>query len=316
MATLKRLLSRARSFAEQAVPEDVLTAGRRLHQRVRESAPAPIAAALDRIAEVVAPRDDGATAPTRTQAPPPPAAQPAPPPAPEPPSAPPSAAAAPEREAAPEITDAPPPERSVAAADVLARVKQRAEHGLKPEDTLVVVYATALESESVEAIVRCFDGIDTTVRVMDLDREPQTKRQLARLTDVMVPPYVFINGRFWGAQYEIVALAATGDLPAVVSHRLDEVGPEARRIGKVHDSYSDAISVDNILARWRLGHILCVDDLDAWFEQDKAGSERFFYMGGEHPVAQMPEVAADIVRRVDEGEIEAQWHLEAVVRVH
>jgi hypothetical protein len=303
MATFKRLLNRARAYAEQAVPEDVLAAGRRLRDRVRESAPAPIAAAIERITAAVA-------EPTRESSDPEAVVSP---------SA--SAGTGPAASASPEV--APPPAGPSAEAahaadrdDVLRRVKQRAEHGLKPEDTLVVVYATALESEAVEEIVRCFEGIDTTVRVMDLDREPQTKRQLAKLTDVMVPPYVFINGRYWGAQYEIVALAATGDLPAVVAHRLDEIGPEARRIGKVHDSYSDAITVENILARWDLGHILCVDDLDAWFERDKAGVERFFYMGGEQPVATMPDVAADVVRRVDAGEIEAVWRLDTVVHVH
>lgn len=302
MATLKRLLNRARAYAEQTVPEDVLAAGRRLRDRVRESAPAPIAAAIERITAVVAEPTREASAPDVAA----PASSPAPTSAASPPSE--SRAAAPTQPAAAEHT--------LDRDEMLRRVKQRAEHGLKPEDTLVVVYATALETEAVEEIVRCFEGIDTTVRVMDLDREPQTKRQLAKLTDVMVPPYVFINGRYWGAQYEIVALAATGDLPAVVAHRLDEIGPEARRIGKVHDSYSDAITVENILARWDLGHILCVDDLDAWFERDKAGVERFFYMGGEQPVATMPEVAADVVRRVDAGEIEAVWRLDTVVRVH
>ncbi|MBL8944742.1 MAG: hypothetical protein JNK45_16395 [Myxococcales bacterium] len=286
------------------MPEDVLAAGRRLRDRVRESAPAPIAAAIERIAAVV-------TEPSRDASSPEAAAPPSP-------SA--SSSATPTSShadvPAPAHAAAPEPAHGIDRDDVLRRVKQRAEHGLKPEDTLVVVYATALESEAVEEIVRCFEGIETTVRVMDLDREPQTKRQLAKLTDVMVPPYVFINGRYWGAQYEIVALAATGDLPAVVAHRLDEIGPEARRIGKVHDTYSDAITVENILARWDLGHILCVDDLDAWFERDKAGVERFFYMGGEQPVTTMPEVAADVVRRVDAGEIEAVWRLDTVVHVH
>lgn len=301
MATWKRLLNRARSYAEQAVPDDVRAAGRRLRDRVRESAPAPIAAAIDRIAAVVegaeeVPVETAAAAATESVV----DAAPTPP-------------AAPERVPASAERDALAREDPEA---VLRRVKAKAEHGLKAEDTLVVIYATASEIESTDEIVRCFDGIDTTVRVMDLDREPQTKRQLAKLTDVMVPPYVFINGRYWGAQYEIVALAATGDLPAVVAHRLDEIGPEARRIGKVHESYSDAMTADNIVARWRMGHILCVDDLDAWVEQDKAGTERFFYLGGERPADQVGDVATDIARRIDAGEIEAQWRLDTVVRVH
>ncbi|HWB73480.1 MAG TPA: hypothetical protein VG755_00965 [Nannocystaceae bacterium] len=199
--------------------------------------------------------------------------------------------------------------------EVLGRVKAKADKGLKPEDTLVVVYATERERAGVDQIVALFDGVDTTVRVMDLDREPQTKRQMARLTDVMVPPYVFINGRYWGGPYEMEALAGTGDLPRVVANLLDEIGPEARRIGKLRETFSDDITVDNVLARWRLGHILCVDDLDAWFETDKDGRERFFYQGGERPVAEMQQVAEQIARAVAAGEIEAQWLLDPVVHV-
>lgn len=293
MATWKRLLKRARSYAEQAVPDDVLAAGRRLRDRVVEAAPAPIAAAIERLTAVVEQADPAAPPESITT--------------PHPIEVATEVAAGPDDDNLPLRED---PE------DILRRVKARAEHGLKPEDTLVVIYATAGETEATDEIVRCFDGIDTTVRVMDLDREPQTKRQLARLTDVMVPPYVFINGRYWGAQYEIVALALTGDLPAVVAHRLDEIGPEARRIGKVHDSYSDAMTAENIVTRWRLGHILCVDDLDAWFEQDKAGAERFFYQGGERPAGEMTAVAADVAKRIEAGEIEAQWRLDTIVHVH
>ncbi|MBC8069301.1 MAG: hypothetical protein IAG13_13275 [Deltaproteobacteria bacterium] len=216
------------------------------------------------------------------------------------------------------VVEAPPPPVSHVEdpAVVLARVKSKAERGLKPEDSLVVVYATEREREASDDIVKLFDGVDTTVRVMDLDREPQTKRQMARLTDVMVPPYVFINGRYWGGQYEMQALAATGDLPRVVANLLDEIGPEARRIGKLRESFSDELTVDNIVSRWRLGHILCVDDLDAWCETDRDGRERFFYQGGERPPASMAATAAEIVASVEAGDIEAQWLLDPVVQVH
>lgn len=200
--------------------------------------------------------------------------------------------------------------------EVLKRVKSKAEHGLKPEDSLVVVYATTAEADDVAAIRRCFDGIETQLREMDLDKEPpQTKRQLATLTQVMVPPYVYINGKFWGARYEIETLAGSGELQKVVTNRLDELGPEARRIGKIRDSFSDEISVENVLARWRLGHILCVDDLDSWFEVDKDGRERFFHAGGEKSVDDMPSIAETIVRDVEAGEYEARWMLDPAVRV-
>jgi glutaredoxin len=198
---------------------------------------------------------------------------------------------------------------------VLARVKAKAERGLKPEDRLVVVYATPAEDEEVRAIMAILSTIEAEVRHNDLRREPQTARQLAKLTGVMVPPYVFINGRHWGNRYDLESLAAWGDLPLVVANLLDEISPEARRMGRVHESFSDEISVDNILTRWKLGHILCVDDLDSWYEVDRDQEERFFYQGGPHPAEEMPAVAAEIVRAVEAGELEAVWQLEPSVHL-
>jgi glutaredoxin len=200
-------------------------------------------------------------------------------------------------------------------AAVLERVRAKAERGLKPEDRLVVVYATPDEEEEVRAILAILSTIEAEVRQNDLRREPQTARQLAELTGVMVPPYVFINGRHWGNRYDLESLAAWGDLPLVAANRLDEISTEARRLGRVHESFSDEISVQNILTRWKLGHILCVDDLDSWYEVGREHGERFFYQGGPHPVVEMPAVAAEIVRAVEAGELEAVWQLEPSVHL-
>lgn len=214
-----------------------------------------------------------------------------------------------------------PPETAPAAersreAVLLERVRARAEHGLKPEDRLVVIYATAHEAEAVAEIRGALAGIETTVREMDLDKEPlQTRTQLARLTGAMVPPYVYVNGRYWGAQYEILSLRERDELEHVVANRLDLLGPEARRIGKLHDAWSDDITVGNILQRWRLGHILSVDDLDAWYEVDKQGVAHFFYQGGPLPVEEMEAAAREIEAGVQAGTIEARWLLEPAVTV-
>jgi len=202
-------------------------------------------------------------------------------------------------------------------AEILDRVRAKAEHGLKPEDRVVVIYATRAEAEAVAEIHQALAGIETTVRDMDLAKEPpQTATQLAKLTGVMVPPYVYINGRYWGAQYEMISLRASGDLESVVANRLDELSPEARRVGKLHESYSDAISVANMLERWKLGHILSVDDLDAWYEIDKSGHERFFYQGAERPVADMPAVAEAIEAGVKSQAFEAKWMLEPTIHLN
>lgn len=201
-------------------------------------------------------------------------------------------------------------------ADTLQRVKSKADQGLKPEDSLVVVYATTEERDEVAQIEALFTKIDTVMRVMDLDKEPlQTKSQLAKLTGKMVPPYVYINGRYWGASGEMESLSASGDLRLVVANRLDELGEEARRIGGIHDVYDDDITVPNILERWKLGHILCVDDLDAWYEEDRDGTGHFYYQGGPRPVEDMPEVAEEIVAAVEAEEYEATWQLEPTVHI-
>lgn len=198
----------------------------------------------------------------------------------------------------------------------LSRVKAKADHGLKPEDRLVAIYATEAEAEAVAEIREALAGIDTIVREMDLAKEPpQTATQLAKLTGVMVPPYVYINGRFWGAQYEVIALRESGDLEHVVANRLDLLGEEARRIGHIHESWSDEVSVENLLARWKLGHIVSVDDLDAWYEVGKDGTEHFYYQGGPHPVEDMPRVAEEIVAAVRAGEYEVHWMLEPAVHL-
>ena len=221
--------------------------------------------------------------------------------------------AAPEDEA-PSATPAEPPRRED-PKDVLQRVKTKAAAGLKPEDRLVVIYATQKEREEVEEIKKIFEGIETELRETDLAREPQTAKQLAKLSGVMVPPYVFINGRHWGNRFDMVSLAAAGDLEKVVANRLDEISEEARRIGNVQESFSDEISVENLLHRWKLGHIVSVDDLDAWYEVEKDGTERFYYQGAPHDASKMPEIAEEIVAAAQNENIEIKWMLDPAVQV-
>lgn len=332
---LKDLLDRARKIAEQHLPEDVLDAGRKLGRTVAAHAPAPLAEVIDYVigedakgegkddaAPKVAPAGSAKEASASTDVKATEAASP------EAASAEPEkseAASAEPEKSEPAKSEPAKPEpavtRSIAdvrredPSSVLERVLTKAERGLKPEDRLVVVYATPDEEEDVRAIMEILATVEAEVRQSDLRREPQTARQLAKLTGVMVPPYVFINGRHWGNRYDLESLAAWGDLPLVVANILDEISPEARRIGNVHESFSDEISVGNILTRWKLGHILCVDDLDSWYELGREQEERFFYQGGPHPVADMPSVAVEIVRAVEAGELEAVWQLEPSVQL-
>jgi glutaredoxin len=185
-----------------------------------------------------------------------------------------------------------------------------------PEDAAVIVYATLAEADSVRNIRAIFARHDIRVREVDLESIPKVARQIAQVTNVFVPPYVFIAGRFWGAEFDMLSLEAEGDLVKVVEGRLDQISEEARRIGRVRESFSDALSPENILDRLRRGHILCIDDLDCWYEQDKDG-ERFFYQGAPRPVADMAAVAHEIAQAAEaDAEIDAQWRFEPEVRMN
>ncbi|MCX4243810.1 hypothetical protein [Paraliomyxa miuraensis] len=307
---LKDLLDRAKRVAEEHLPKDVLDAGRELGRSVAAHAPAPLAEVIHYVTE----ESEEAKAKAKAEADAREKAEAA------------KAEAAKAEAAKAEAAKAEAAKAEAAKAEpafpgredpmaVLERVKTKAERGLKPEDRLVVVYATPEEDEEVQAILKILEGVEAEVRHNDLRREPQTARQLATLTGVMVPPYVFINGRHWGNRYDLESLAAWGDLPKVVANLLDELSDEARRMGNVHDSYSDEISVENILTRWKLGHILCVDDLDSWYEVDRDQQEHFYYQGGPRPAEDMPAVAAEIVRAVEAEELEAVWQLEPSVHL-
>ncbi|MBV1859305.1 MAG: hypothetical protein KUG77_12895 [Nannocystaceae bacterium] len=275
---LRGLLSKAKNLAEENLPSEVLDASRRLRDTVLEHAPVAVTDAIERI---VSPDEAPAARPDLS-----------------------------------EDTEALTAAAERRRKDALRRVKSKAEQGLKPEDSQVVVYATMQEREEVEQIEAVFTRMDAAARVMDLDKEPlQTKTQLAKLTGKMVPPYVYINGRYWGALGEMELLSASGDLELVVANRIDELKEESRRIGKIREVYDDEITAANILERWKLGHILCVDDLDAWYEADRDGGGRFYYQGGPRPAEDMQEVAAEIVAAVEDDEYEATWQLEPSIQI-
>src|SRR5690606_17165355 len=97
------------------------------------------------------------------------------------------------------------------------------------------------------------DGVP--FRRMNLHDQPQAARQIAAVTGVMAPPYVYIRGRFWGGEGEIEGLRAIGELAQVIAGELDGLSEEARRIGKLREEFDDGLSAENIAFRLRRGHI-------------------------------------------------------------
>lgn len=167
------------------------------------------------------------------------------------------------------------------------------------------------EDAATDRVAALFAAEGITFRRQNLHMQPREAMQIASMTGVMVAPYVFIHGRFWGGEGEMESLRALGELSVVIDNRLDTLSPEARRIGKLKESFDDALTVANIDDRLRRGHILRVDDLDCWYEPARAGQPpRFFYDGAPRPVDDIPAVAAEIVRRAEAEGAATLWVVE------
>lgn len=182
------------------------------------------------------------------------------------------------------------------------------------EETVVVLFGYP-EDAATDRVAALLRAERVAFRRMNLHDQPQAARQIATLTGVMAPPYVYVRGRFWGGEGEIEGLRALGELHAVVSGDLAALSDEARRLGKLREEFDDAVTADNILLRLRRGHILTVDDLDCWYETGPEGQERFFYDGAPRAVADMEAVAAEIAERCAGGDVTTTWRFEPAVAI-
>ena len=170
------------------------------------------------------------------------------------------------------------------------------------------------EDPTTQRVWELLDGQDIANRRMNLHEQPAAARQIAGLTGVMVPPYVYISGRYWGGEGEIVSLIGMGDLAAIVAGDLSSISADSRRIGGLQEEFDDAMTAENIVVRLQLGHIVSMEDLDCWCEPNAdTGESRVIYEGTPRPIAEIETVAEEIARLVDEGEIEARWLLEPEV---
>jgi len=189
-----------------------------------------------------------------------------------------------------------------------------------PEDSLdfrdtqkrVVLFGYP-EDDASNRVAEMFTSAGVTFRRQNLHQQPREAQQIASMTGVMVPPYVYIHGRFWGGEGEMESLIAMRELQAVIDNQLDRLSAEARRIGKLRESFDDILTADNILFRLGRGHILCIDGLDCWFEPGP--TPRFFYDGGPLAVDDMPRVAAEIAQRAESSDTTTRWLFEPSVGV-
>lgn len=201
--------------------------------------------------------------------------------------------------------------RAGAPAESAASVRREIDEDKTEPKVVVFGYP---EDPTTQRVWELLDSQRIANRRMNLHEQPTAARQIASLTGVMVPPYVYISGRYWGGEGEIVSLIAMGDLAAIVAGDLSSISEDARRIGGLHEQFDDAMTAENIIARLKLGHIVAMEDLDCWCEpHPDTGENRVIYEGTPRSIDEIDEIAAEIARLVDEGEIEARWLLEPEV---
>jgi len=194
-----------------------------------------------------------------------------------------------------------------------AAKKVRREIDEDKQEPKVVVFGLP-EDPSTQRVWELLDGQGVANRRMNLHEQPAAARQIAGLTGVMVPPYIYISGRYWGSEGELVSLIEIGDLAAIIAGDLQAISAESRRIGQIVEEFDDAMTAANIVARLRVGHIVAMEDLDCWCEPNPdTGEQRVIYEGTPRSLDQLETVAEDIARLVDEGELTARWLLEPEV---
>ncbi|WAS99480.1 hypothetical protein [Nannocystis punicea] len=186
---------------------------------------------------------------------------------------------------------------------------------LDRSDPIVVVVFGYPGDAATDRVCAVFTAEGAPFRRMNLHDQPQAARQIAGVTGVMAPPYVYVRGRFWGGEGEIDGLRALGELHTVVAGDLAGLSDEARRIGKLREEFDDGLSAENIVFRLRRGHILTLDDLDCWFEPGPEGQGRLFYEGAPRPADELEQVAAEIAARHAAGDLRAVWRFEPAVSI-
>lgn len=202
------------------------------------------------------------------------------------------------------------PTREEAIQDEIAKARER----MDDDVAQVIVYATEEEREDVEAIRKVFAGHDEPIRVMDISGDPRTRRNLAGFSGVMVPPWVCIDGHYWGARYDVEALDAEGDLPKILAGELEALSDVAMKIGKLHEAFSDAMTVENIRDRLGRGHCLCIDDIDSWMEEE-GGEPVLYHQGGRITGGEIERTIVEVAGQIEAGIVEALWRLEPEVKV-
>lgn len=279
---LKDLLRRAQDAAQRHLPESVRDTGRRLVDAVLEHAPQSV---QDRVAPLLRADPGQADPPGPGEA------------APASPLSPASAGTT-----SPATTSSP-----ASAGPGSGESTGDEELDFRDTQKRVVLFGYP-EDPATNRVAALFAAEGITFRRQNLHLQPREALQIASMTGVMVAPYVFIHGRFWGGEGEMESLCALKQLGLVIENRLDALSREARRIGKLKESFDDALTVANITDRLHRGHILRVDDLDCWYEPTRAGQPaRFFYDGAPRAVEHIPDVAAEIVHRAEVDGAATLW---------
>lgn len=186
---------------------------------------------------------------------------------------------------------------------------------LDRSDPIAVVVFGYPDDAATDRVAALLTAEGVAFRRMNLHDQPRAAQQIAAVTGVMAPPYVYVRGRFWGGEGEIEGLHALGELHAVVRGELAGLSDEARRLGKLREEFDDGMHAENIIDRLRRGHILSLDDLDCWLEPGPEGQGLLIYEGAPRSADDLEEVAAEIASRCASGEVQARWRFEPAVSI-
>ncbi|MCA9718995.1 MAG: glutaredoxin [Myxococcales bacterium] len=268
---LKELIRRAREVAEKHLPEDVRARGRQLADGVLERVPERVRATVEPyLAEE---RPDASTEHG-------------------------------DRANTPNEAGASEPEPAPASGGGWAP----AAGNVRGDEYRVVVFGAPNDPASQRACALLQEE-EIEHRIVDLRLEPRTANQLASVTGNMQYPYIYIDGRHWGSDGDLESLRALGDLAKIMARKLDTISDEGRRVGGLHETFDDSITIENVTERLHKGHILTVDGLDCWLE-----NERVFHEGVPRPMSELAEVVREIVARADEDpDLDTQWRFEPAV---
>lgn len=138
-----------------------------------------------------------------------------------------------------------------------------------------------------------------------IDEDLSTRSWLQRTTGDDALPKVFVGSQCYGGFEDLQVLIFDGTLSRLVRGEADT--------GRTHDAASllkTDMSATALVTLLRQGEILTIKEggmaMDAWAEP-LANPPLVYYEGMPHPINELESLVAQIIARLEAGEIEVRW---------